>query len=359
MKGKILQLESLRGVAALLVTIYHANFIKDLYLTENNFFRHGYLMVDLFFVLSGFVISYNYAHRFFDFDSLFAFQKRRFFRLYPLHFVTLMIFIIIGWVKDPVSGGLTESGYKIFHNIFLTQSLFLKNDSFNHVSWSISTEFYTYLIYGLLILSFKDRGFFHRMVVGLVIALGLSLYFLDAGQATTGLALIRCLYSFLLGSSIWHFCQHQTKRLPQWMVGSVVIGSVVCVCFGGLIPDQLFPLLFAALVYSLVWMPEGRLKKIMVQPTLVWLGTLSYSVYMWHYLVWWLMRNVSLRMPFMEVFTNEYGKKLLVLSQFQGSLYILLGLAIILMISFLSYNFIELRFLQNKKKLLSKNSAKD
>jgi peptidoglycan/LPS O-acetylase OafA/YrhL len=54
-------LESLRGIAALMVVFYHIEWTNPL--THHLIFRNGYLMVDLFFVLSGFVICYNYGQK--------------------------------------------------------------------------------------------------------------------------------------------------------------------------------------------------------------------------------------------------------------------------------------------------------
>ena len=56
-------------------------------------------MVDFFFVLSGFVISLNYFNKINSKNDLINFQKKRFLRLYPLHILTLFIFILIEFIK--------------------------------------------------------------------------------------------------------------------------------------------------------------------------------------------------------------------------------------------------------------------
>ncbi len=56
-------------------------------------------MVDFFFVLSGFVIALNYQHKIRTFGNLVNFQSRRFLRLYPLHFLMLMVFLGIALIK--------------------------------------------------------------------------------------------------------------------------------------------------------------------------------------------------------------------------------------------------------------------
>ena len=99
-QGKILYLESLRGIAALNVAMYHASLVGgESFIVTNSFVKNADLMVDFFFVLSGFVIAYNYSDRIFNFASLTQFQTKRFLRLYPLHFLTLLIFLAIELAK--------------------------------------------------------------------------------------------------------------------------------------------------------------------------------------------------------------------------------------------------------------------
>ena len=86
---KILALESLRGFAALSVALLHFN--TGSYF-NNGFTNNAWLMVDFFFVLSGFVIAFNYIDRIYSLPELLTFQKKRFWRLYPLHLVTLFLF---------------------------------------------------------------------------------------------------------------------------------------------------------------------------------------------------------------------------------------------------------------------------
>ena len=84
-------LDSWRGVAALLVALFHLNLYSAIYTLD--FVRNAYLFVDFFFVLSGFVISYSYGDRLKTFDELGEFAIRRFGRLWPLHAVVLLAFV--------------------------------------------------------------------------------------------------------------------------------------------------------------------------------------------------------------------------------------------------------------------------
>ena len=86
-------LESLRGIAALIVVVYHAVWLNPV--TQSRFFSNGALMVDFFFVLSGFVICHSYGDRLLNLRDFGRFLWLRLGRLYPLHFALLMVFVLI------------------------------------------------------------------------------------------------------------------------------------------------------------------------------------------------------------------------------------------------------------------------
>src|SRR5580700_6668773 len=90
-------LESLRGVAALIVVFLHIKWANPL--TSLLFFRNGYLMLDLFFVLSGFVICHNYGRKIGNTGDVGHFMFLRFGRLYPLHLFCLIVFLGIEVAK--------------------------------------------------------------------------------------------------------------------------------------------------------------------------------------------------------------------------------------------------------------------
>jgi peptidoglycan/LPS O-acetylase OafA/YrhL len=77
----LLSFETFRGIFALTIVLHHLKINTFIY--ESNFIQNGGLVVDFFFVLSGFVISYNYAGKINTKKDLIDFQKKRFYRLYP------------------------------------------------------------------------------------------------------------------------------------------------------------------------------------------------------------------------------------------------------------------------------------
>ena len=158
-KNKFLALESLRGVAAISVAIFHFSIGSHL---NTEFTKNAWLMVDFFFVLSGFVIALNYQDHIKTFENLKVFQYKRFLRLYPLHLLMLFVFLGIECMKYLVEIKFnlvannpafrdSDLGAFIAH-IFLLQNWTMDHTSFNGISWSISAEFYTYAIFGSLLL---------------------------------------------------------------------------------------------------------------------------------------------------------------------------------------------------------------
>ena len=93
----ILPLETFRGIFALIIVLHHLKI--ETFIQKSNLIINGGLVVDFFFVLSGFVISLNYIDKINSKSDLINFQKKRFLRLYPLHILTLFVFILIEVIK--------------------------------------------------------------------------------------------------------------------------------------------------------------------------------------------------------------------------------------------------------------------
>ena len=165
---KVEELESIRGLAALLVVFYHIP--KWNPLLEIGIINNGYLMVELFFVLSGFVIYNAYSEKIVSIKDLIRFQFLRFGRLYPVHFFFLIIYIFIEVAKylvqlkfeisSPNSQPFIENNLMaLFQQIFLIQAIGPTGNSltFNGPAWSISVEFFTYLMFGVITLLFHKN----------------------------------------------------------------------------------------------------------------------------------------------------------------------------------------------------------
>jgi peptidoglycan/LPS O-acetylase OafA/YrhL len=290
-----LSLEKLRGIAALLIFLHH---IPHWYrpLSSLTFLTNSYLMVELFFVLSGFIIYLSYSERITDLPALIDFHILRIGRLYPVHMVFLLAFAALETLKwamapDSLIPAFSRNGMREFiENATLTQALgFSQNAaSFNSPSWSISVEFYTYAIFSLAILFFRKRI---ALIAFMAICIAATILLAMSSSELSGFRLIlRCLAGFFLGCIIAE-AHIRTKFVRLSSENALLfltfLSMILFLQFK--IPednqvDFCFSVLSGILVILLVKNSTGG-----DQPkgmsVLSLLGTLSYSLYMTHYLI--------------------------------------------------------------------------
>lgn len=353
MQDKKLYLESLRGLAALSVALFHYNIGSFLNVP---FIDNSWMMVDFFFVLSGYVIALNYGTKITGFQSLGVYQIKRFARLYPLHIFMLLAFlglefskliVIHFWIPQlspPFQYG-NQLSYLV-DNIFLLQNFTLDDMSWNYPSWSISAEFYTYLIFGVWVLLFRKFPVVGFLVAAIII--GCSVFqILQNEMKSHEEGYYRCFYAFFLGSFI-----HKIESWKTFNLGSVVgFGALLTVIYAvsvaGYLTDTVlifYPILFAVLIYILnqtrgsSWLLNGLQNKV-----LVYLGTISYGIYMIHALVWVLVDLVTDIVWGFKWGTLAPNDPLASLGNHPVSLVVvqLVGLIITILLAHISYQYIE------------------
>ena len=346
----ILPLETFRGIFALVIVLHHLKI--DTFIQKSNFIINGGLVVDFFFVLSGFVISLNYLDKIKSKNDLIIFQKKRFLRLYPLHLLTLLMFIIIEAIKLMVNTYTSlQSTYVPFsglNNIYsLVANFFLIHGwygwSFNLPSWSISTEFYTYFIFALIILNFRYRLFFF---VTLVLFSLILFYLNNTGVNTLNNFIypIRCIYSFFLGSLTFIIFKKLNKNFSDFFSYLLIFFSLLIINFS----DQLFmnnKYIIASFIFSLTILfvsslhESSSLKKILSNKYTVFLGSISYGIYMIHFGVVWFFRQFS-----KYILDIKEEANYLVFNYYLGELFTILFVLFIIFLSYLSLKYFENRF---------------
>jgi peptidoglycan/LPS O-acetylase OafA/YrhL len=298
-KVRLDALDSLRGLSALMVVLYHANFSPFLYGLP--IIRHSYLFVDFFFVLSGFIMYYNYG-RLSDTAAFSEFISMRFFRLYPLHFAMLMIFVCANAVYAVLRGAghgtpaAGDDGFDLVLNLFLLNGLEIRQPSFNTPSWSISTEFWTYVLFGSILLGFRNVGKHTMAFIFVCVCLATLLAVYMRYGVITGFMLFlfpRCIFGFFLGAAMGTLVNPAklaaagpgpSIAAPTQAFTSVLAVTALTVL--GFSPlDVLLPVLFAAVIWTFVVWPHTWLTQILLSRPLLWLGKHSYSIYMVHFFV--------------------------------------------------------------------------
>lgn len=296
----------LRGAAAVYVVLHH--YFIGLSFTNpfNTFLAHGYLAVDLFFVLSGFVMTLNYSrmfHQGWSRTSMLTFLSRRIARVYPLYLVATtcaLLLIIAGWLENPTSSSLKLN---FAMNLAMVQAWGF-GPSLDGPGWSISAEWAAYLLFPLLL----SASFFRKPLWGwLSAATSVAvlvflcilpataahnlrpLAILDLHASYRGIAVLRCVPEFTLGILAARLLG---SRTADWLGSNRWVG--LALCLGLLImmavprADLAVVLLFPALILCLS--SDDHLPSIILGSKPVhYLGMLSYSLYLVHDLVGGLM----------------------------------------------------------------------
>lgn len=302
----IRSLEGLRGVAALFVALFHLALWNGVPLI-----RQGYLFVDLFFVLSGFVISSAYAERMKTGAQVGSFLIRRFGRLFPLLVVATTLFVLAKNLNPLVKRQLIEFGYAAALKNpealafewptaweLLTTATFTHargtNDRniLNFVSWSISVEFWAYVLFALLVVVVAParRGlvFLAVSAAGLAVTLWASIgkhACIDSGSClhlVYDFAFARCVLSFFLGALVWRVrslgrrmeVPVQLAALAALLALFSLVGTVRWLAF-------VFPLVFGVLIWS-ISADRGPVARALCGRAGLKLGQWSYSIYMLH-----------------------------------------------------------------------------
>lgn len=178
MKREIRALTGIRGLAACYVVLFHY-FFGAIGLTHVapviTFLRHGYLSVDLFFCLSGYIMAETYGADFRQGPSWASFKKflgRRLARTYPLYFATTLVMAILITIHDGIQPISFYSGTLLW-NICLTQTWGIVGNggSLNGPAWSVSAEAAAYLLFPVLSLLTLFRSSRLAVLCGIV-ALG-------------------------------------------------------------------------------------------------------------------------------------------------------------------------------------------
>ncbi|WP_019923032.1 acyltransferase [Duganella zoogloeoides] len=345
--SKIEELESLRGLAALLVVFFHLP--KWNPVLHVGFIDSGYLMVQLFFVLSGFVIYNAYATRISSGMDLVKFQFLRFGRLYPVHFLFLMAYLSIEIAKYIAATKFGVSGpnarpfeentvQALVQQIFLLQAIGPTGNAttFNIPAWSISTEFYTYLLFALILLFAKKA----KDIVFLVIVV-VSLFMLASGQTFGTVELLRCFAGFFLGCLTAKLMNKLTFQVPGYCAYIVILIIGIYLQFKPLGSYDLFIyLLTVLLILSLVLAKDGPAKEMLRAKVLIWLGSISYALYMSHTIVIWVANQVFrfvLKRPEIMIEGKSYPQ----LSTVETGVAIVIVMAAVLVLSQIVYVVVE------------------
>ncbi|HEV2689890.1 MAG TPA: acyltransferase [Bryobacteraceae bacterium] len=352
-------LESLRGIAALTVALYHVSWQS--HFVHWSFVRNGALMVDFFFVLSGFVLFHSYGGKLESLSSSLRFMIVRFGRLYPLHLASLLAFVAIECAKWGVVrfhlAAIASVPFAqntpgtLISNLLLIHGLGINNQpTWNTPSWSISVEFYIYALFALVVVLFRKKPLLLASSGALAIV-GLIVSWKAAGglDSTVQYGFFRGLLGFFCGVITWHCYAGLRGRFGGRTLACIAIAlgisAVAFLCWMRRGLEDFFAIpLFVSIVLTIALL-DSRGSSLLDWRGFVWLGTISYSVYMVHPVVIWCFEFVLqyvLKLPRPDYYAMNI---------WTGDAVVLLYVGVVLAVSGWTYRHIEDRFRQKIRRI--------
>jgi len=374
MTGRYLaNLTPLRGIAAMLTVIFHVDIVLSLFQgklldqNDSHLISRMYLMVDFFFVLSGFIMFHVYAKYFDSSVNAQNFKKfaiARFARVYPLHlfsmFLTIFIlFLLYQWgVQVTPILDAENSAYSLITNMLLLHSMnFHQWFTFTHASWSISVEWWMYMVFPFLVAPFMKLTKPGRLLIAALCVAGYLMigyvlvplvtvpdslsFFRTNGTPPFSLnvsyqfGFFRCLFGFVIGMMVYlAWKDNWAKRLFSngYTVLILVAGLFTCMHFAVL---DVFTVLFFPFILLAAAYGNRYMNSLLETKPLQKLGDWSFSIYLIHqpflYQATALMQN-----------PNKTGVTLSNLSMFASWSICIAFIIFLLFVSYLSYRFIEL-----------------
>jgi len=374
-KNRNYALDSLRGLAAIGVCIRHylhfIDFPQFLSAPFPNaliiFYKLGWVFVDFFFCLSGFIFFCYYAEKIGSREVKFKeFVILRLSRLYPLILITLVISSILHYILFINQGKFfiyyNNSYFKFFANLFFLQCGFFKGEfSFNGPAWSLAIEFWTYIIFFYLSYRYPKQL---RFLAPLI-----SLFFFTAYSNDVHFGMIifstefeRGLSNFFLGGTLYYCVKYLKNNFNSYLNFIGFTAFFVSVT-GYLLVHLALPsnphsfiqdlskdfflsfcmVIHPGLILSLSISPV--LNKFLSNNLFRFFGDISYSIYLWH---------VPLQL-FIYILFFKYNINFQLHTDRTFVLYFLVLFAL----SYLSYKFLEIPAKKMiRSKFLTKNNVK-
>lgn len=295
--SEVAALTSLRGVLALWVVLYH--FWNDTLIlfpamnAASPLIRVGHMAVPAFFMLSGFVLAYNYGDRFRELRraEFVRFLCLRLARIYPVHLVTLFVVLLMVVASGRLGYQLTDAGYTsrdFVLNLFLVQTWvpdFALN--WNYPSWSISSEWFAYLLFppavagGLRHLTTPLRA---SVAVGILLAAAVAV--MNCWRPWPFYELILVVPTFFAGAASYFVLRGRidTSRsgVGRWIPEGIVLAAAASTFVSS--PEIVTASLLVCplgLILVLAWLGNSCHVPWSARPA-VFLGEVSYSLYMTH-----------------------------------------------------------------------------
>ena len=291
------QFDGLRGIAILLVLIAHSGFLEALpHAAALGFARLG---VDLFFVLSGFLITGILADSKGSSHYFRNFYVRRALRIWPLYYLVLLVAFLVGPVLEPSLRSTAATVWPAY--VFYVQNIAFVNSSTYHfalgATWSLAVEEQFYLTWPLLVFLLKKRalGIFAALLIVVSLSLRLVGHFHGASFGFLYFFTLTRLDSIAFGclAALWLRSSSCTlagwrRRAYQFLglgIGGTILARILVPSNTLVVGFTFLAILFTGLLsISLVSDPHSTvLGRILSAGWLRYIGKISYGLYLLHF----------------------------------------------------------------------------
>jgi peptidoglycan/LPS O-acetylase OafA/YrhL len=269
---------------------------NSLSLASASLVHGGYLAVQTFFILSGFVLARSYAKATWARDDLWKYAAARFARIYPVYLVSLAIvapFIFEAMLKPGKSAAI-KAGLLLNYGLVLQGWTGGLGVGWNTPAWTLSCEFFFYLFFPLLLIGLRRAS--RMTVAGALVAVFVTPVLMAHSNVPWQWQPVHHLADFAAGvaaSRLFEFLQPSMARRGQWLylpalaagVPLIIYPRIMDATYGDL-STGLRPLNVAALVG--LALSGGMLALALSTAVAQYLGKISYSMYILHVpVLWW------------------------------------------------------------------------
>lgn len=259
---RVKQIDVLRGIAALSVTFFHIIGSSGLSKHIALYGKYGYLGVEVFFVISGFILPYSLLKTDYSVSNFPKFMFKRIIRIYPAYIIVIVLAIVMAFVTGRELVSFSTAGRDL---LFI--SSFLGYPSASAVFWTLSIEFQFYILIGLLYKYISNSNLNSLIIIFAIVIVSLFL--------NNSALILHWFPFFALGILIFNRKFTKIPLVVFWASFVVLITSIIFI--NGL-PEALAGC-FAFLFILFVKIE----KKTKLNRLMLWLGSISYSMYLVHW----------------------------------------------------------------------------
>ncbi len=290
MKQQLNSLQLYRGIASILVVFHHANLILEQNFSKDisfNWFHFGWVGVDFFFVISGFIIFYIHQSDIGQPQQFSTFIKKRFFRIYPLYWIIFIGKILIS-LLDKTDEIYQRSFWEFSQAFLLLPQERNIIETFLGVSWTLTYEILFYFLFGLIILTkpIIHRPIFFAWLIGILLNLGGLLPISD-------IFILEFIFNarnleFILGCLAAAIILTYPVKYPKTLIISslaMILVAIFNTKYREFDTVNISSVIAYGIPFTLLVIGSVQIEKVkqlQIPPFLIYLGNASYSIYLTH-----------------------------------------------------------------------------